>query len=88
MSKGEPQHYLTKINLTEFRVGRYKLFHLKWVSSEVLWYSTGNYIQPLGVEHDERKYEKKNVYVYICIIYIRMNMSGSLWCTAEIDRTL
>ena len=36
-------------------------------------------IQSLGTEHDGRWYETKNE--YIC-------MTGSLWCTAEIDTTL
>ena len=57
----------------------YLLFHLEWVSNEVLLYCTGDYIQSLGVEHDGRQYEKKNV----CIC-----MTRSLCCTAEIDITL
>ena len=39
---------------SEFRVGRCKLFHLEWISNEVLLYSTGNYIQSLGIDHDGR----------------------------------
>ena len=35
-------------------VGRFKLLHLEWISSEVLLYGTGNYIQFLGTEHDGR----------------------------------
>ena len=38
----------------EFEVGRCKLFHLKWISNEVLLHSTGNYIQSLGIDHDVR----------------------------------
>ena len=38
----------------EFEVGRYKLLHIKWISNEVLLYSTGNYIQCLGIDHDGR----------------------------------
>ena len=38
----------------EFGVGRCKLLHLEWISNEVLLYSTGNYVQSLGVEHDGR----------------------------------
>ena len=53
----------------------YLLFHLEWVSNEVLLYCTGDYIQSLGVEHDGRQYEKKNVYKY---------MTRSLGCAAEI----
>lgn len=35
----------------EFGVGRCKLLHLEWISNEVLLYSTGNYTQPLGIDH-------------------------------------
>ena len=38
----------------EFGVSRYQLLHLEWISNEVLLYSTGNYIQSLGIEHDGR----------------------------------
>ena len=31
-----------------------KLLRLEWVSNEVLLYSTGNYVQSLGVEYDGR----------------------------------
>ena len=38
----------------EFGVRRCNLLHLEWISSEVLPYSTWNYIQSLGIDHDER----------------------------------
>ena len=38
----------------EVGVSRCKLLHLEWISNEVLLYSTGNYIQSLGIEHDGR----------------------------------
>ena len=38
----------------EFGVGRCKLLHLGWISSEVLVHSTGNYIQSPGIKHDGR----------------------------------
>ena len=38
----------------EFGVNSGKLLHLEWISNEVLLYSTGNYIQSLGIEHDGR----------------------------------
>ena len=63
----------------EFEVSSCKLLHLEWISNEVLLYIIGNYIQSLAIEHDRRKREKKNV--YIC-------MTGSICCTAEIDRML
>ena len=36
----------------EFGVCRGKLFHLEWINNKVLLYSTGNYIQSLGIEHN------------------------------------
>ena len=63
----------------EFGVSSCQLLHLEWIDNEVLLYSTGNYIQSLGIEHDGRKYRKRNIYIY---------MSGSLCCTAEIGTTL
>ena len=38
----------------EFGVSRYKLLYLEWIGNEVLLYSTGNYIQSLQIEHNER----------------------------------
>ena len=38
----------------EFGVSRRQLLHLEWISNEVLLYITGNYIQSLVMEHDER----------------------------------
>ena len=38
----------------EFGVSGSELLHLGWISSEVLLYSTGNYIQSLVIEHDRR----------------------------------
>ena len=63
----------------EFEVSRCQQLHSEWIGSEILLYSTGNYIQFLGIDHNGREYEKKNV--YIC-------MTGSLCSTAEIDTTL
>ena len=65
----------------EFGVVKCKLLHLEWVRNEALPYSMENYIQSLGIKHDGRQHEKKNVYIYIC-------MTGSLCCIAEIDTTL
>ena len=39
----------------EFGAGRYKLLHLKWISIEILLYSTGKYMHSLWVEYDGRK---------------------------------
>ena len=30
------------------------VLHLEWISNEILLYSTGNYIQSLGIEYDGR----------------------------------
>ena len=41
----------------EFGISRCKLcklFHLEWISNEVLLYSTGTYMQSLGRDHDGR----------------------------------
>ena len=38
----------------DFGFGRRKLLHLEWIGNEVLLYSTRNYIQSLGIDHDGR----------------------------------
>lgn len=45
----------------EFRVGRCKLLHLEWIGDDILLYSTGNYVQSLGIEHNGIQCGKKNV---------------------------
>ena len=62
----------------EFGVSGCKLFHVEWMSQEVLLYSTGNSTQSLGTELDGRECEKKNM----------THDLGSLCCAAEIDTTL
>ena len=44
----------------EFGVSSCTLFHVEWISNEVLLCSTGNSIQALGIDHG-RWYQKKNV---------------------------
>ena len=56
----------------EFGVSRCKLLYLQWINNKVLPHSTGNYIQPPGIDHDLK----------------RMYMTKSLCCTAEIGTTL
>ena len=63
----------------EFGVSRCKLLHLEWITNDVLLYSTGNYIQSPGTDHDGGKNVKKNE--YICV-------TKSLCCTAETSTTL
>ena len=46
-----------------FAVGRCKLLHLKWISNEVILWHMELY-QSLGIDHDGRLYEKKNVCIY------------------------
>jgi len=36
----------------EFGVSRSKRLHLEWISNEVVLYSSRNYSQSLGIEHD------------------------------------
>ena len=38
----------------EFGIGQCTILHLDWIPKEVLLYNTGNYIQSLGIDHDER----------------------------------
>ena len=60
----------------EFGVSRCKLSHLEWISNEVLLYSTGNYIHSLGIQHDGRLHEKKNVCV---CVYDQITMVYRNW---------
>ena len=56
----------------EIGAGRCKLLHLEQINNEFLLYSTGNYIQSLGIESDEGSMGKI-IYVY---------MTGPLCCIA------
>ena len=38
----------------DFGVNRCKLLHSEWIDNKVLLYSTGNYIQSLGIDHEEK----------------------------------
>ena len=49
----------------ELGIGRCKLLHLEWISNVLLLYSTGKYVQSLGVERDGRQYEEKKAYIYM-----------------------
>ena len=40
----------------EFGGGRCKLLHLEWINNKVLLYSTGSYIQSLGINHNGKEY--------------------------------
>ena len=63
----------------ECGVHRCELFHLGWISNEVLLCSPGKPIQSPGIDPDGREYKKGNV----CLC-----MTGSLCCTAEPGTTL
>ena len=49
----------------EFGVNRRKLLHTEWINNKVLLYSTGNYTQYPGINHNGKEYLKKNVYMYV-----------------------
>ena len=82
----------------EFGVSNLYLLHLEWISNEVLLYSTGNYIQSLGVEGEEDNKRKRihiyvythtyiYFYLYLSTIYLSLYLPiiyiiGSLCCTA------
>ena len=56
-----------------------KLLHLEWINNKVLLYSTRNYTQYPGTNHNRKEYFKKNVY---------MCKTESLCYTAEVGSTL
>ena len=62
----------------EFRVGRCKQLHHKWMDNKVLLYSTEKYIQCPEINLNGKEYKKC---LYICI-------SESLCCTAETATTV
>ena len=64
----------------EFGVGRYKLLHTEWMEKEVLVYSTGNYIQRHGINHNGKEYRKS---VHVCRTALLI-----LRYTAEINVTM
>ena len=59
----------------EFQVSKCKLLHIKWINNKVLMYSTRNYIQYPGINHNGKN-TKNNVYLYI---------TESLYWAAEIS---
>ena len=42
----------------EFGISRCKLLYTGWTNNRVLLYSTGNYIQSPGINHNGKEYEK------------------------------
>ena len=63
---------------------------IRMISNEVLLYRIGNYIKSLGIDHNGRQYQKKNMYmcVYIYMYMYIYALTGSLCFTVEIDSTL
>ena len=49
----------------ESGVRRCKLLHIEWIDNKVLLYSTGNYIQYPGINHNGKEHEKE----CICVMY-------------------
>ena len=45
-------------------INRCKQLYIKWINKALL-YSTGNCIQYLVINHNEKEYEKQCVYIYI-----------------------
>ena len=48
----------------EFEVGKCKLLHLERINNKVLLYSTGNYIQSPGINHNGKEHQKR-IYLYV-----------------------
>ena len=57
----------------EVGISRCKLLSLEWVNNMVLLYSTGNYIQYPGINHNGKEYEKECVrtYNWVTLLYSR-----------------
>ena len=47
----------------EFGSSRYKLLPTECINKKVLLYSTGNYIQYPGINHNGKEYKKECIYV-------------------------
>ena len=45
----------------------YNICPLQWISNEILWCSTENYVPSLMTEHENRR--KKNVCMYVYLDY-------------------
>ena len=63
----------------EFEVSCCKPLHTEQINNKVLLYSTGNYIQYPGINHNEKEYKKQCIYIYI---------TESLCSRAEINTRL
>ena len=48
----------------EYGVSRHKLLYIEWINNKVLLYSTGNYIQYPGIDHNGIEYKTECIYMY------------------------
>ena len=48
----------------ELGISRRKLRHIEWINNKVLLYSTENYIQYPGINHNGKEYKKEYIDVY------------------------
>ena len=74
-------HYIIKMSLGNHKS---KLLHLEWISNEVLLYSTGNYIQSLGIGHNGRWYEIKNIYIYVWLGHYAVQQKLTQHCKSTV----
>ena len=56
----------------ESGISRCKLLYIEWINNKVLLYSTGNYIQSPGINHNGKEYFKRlcvyiYIYIYVCV---------------------
>ena len=54
----------------EFGISRCKLLYIGWISSKVLLYGTGNYIQYPMISHNRKEYIKKYFCMCITVIFL------------------
>ena len=48
-------------------ISRCRLLHIEWISTKILLYSTGNYIQYPVINYNGKEYFKKYIYLYIYV---------------------
>ena len=68
----------------EFGISRGKLLFIGWISSKVLLYSTGDYIQYPVLNHNGKEYEKVYVYMYIHMNHFPVQQKLTLHCKSTI----
>ena len=63
----------------EFGIGRCKLLHQERLSNGVLLYSTGNYVQSLGIEHMEDVMINECICMYFWRFYFSIYLNEGQW---------